>query len=92
MLIGITTGHDHQHVHNARGHGESCTCRACRYDGSVNDLLRLRNAVDEITHGEDPGAQPKLGDAPVGSPARTLDRLADEYANYGYHRGVSVYA
>ncbi|WP_354697676.1 hypothetical protein DSM112329_03313 [Paraconexibacter sp. AEG42_29] len=99
MSIGISHDHRHRHLHNERAHGGSCTCRGCGYDGSVGDLLVLRNAVERIGSGADdrtgsaaePGREPS---APAGTPARTIERLRDELDNYAYHRGgtVNVYA
>lgn len=90
MLVGVSSGHTHNHLHNTRGHDESCTCRSCRYDGSVNDLLTLRNAVDRITKG---GGEDDKREGESDDPMRRkLDRMSDEYTNYAYHRGgVDIY-
>lgn len=92
--------HEHAHVHDTRGHGGDCTCRACRYDGSVTDLLQLKHAVEGIASGggdavavtpAQDAADPQA--APAGSVARSVERMGDELRTFGEHRrGISVYA
>lgn len=100
MPIGIATGHDHRHVHDRHGHGATCSCRACRYDGSVTDLLRYRTNVERIASGggiddADEVAHRPADAAPAGSPLRTVQRMQDESDNFRYHHSsstVSLYA